>query len=139
MMTNLLRLTSITATLLFTWVAAAGANSVTDWSAIAQGAVTLSPAAGGAGKAPASSSIYMAIVHIAIYDTVNTIAPSGYRNFTAINLSPHPGASLDAAVAAAAHGVLVGMFPTQQAALDARLAGALAAIPDGDAKSDGVA
>ena len=138
MMTSLRSVTSIAAALLITWGTTAGANSVTDWSAIAQNAVTLPPAAGGAGKFPAASTIYMAMVHIAIYDAVNTIVP-GYRRFMETDLSPRPGASLDAAVAAAAHGVLVGMFPAQQAQLDAKLVAALAAIPDGDAKTDGVA
>ena len=137
-MTNLPRVTSTVAALLLLWVAAASANSVTHWSAIAQNAVTLSPAAGGAGKAPASSTVYMSMVHIAIYESVNAIVPSGYRGFTEVRPTPRPGASLDAAVAAASHGVLVGMFPAQQAALDAHLAAALAAIPDGDAKADGV-
>jgi len=128
------RLSSITAALVFTWAATLGANSVTDWSSIAEDSIV-----GVRGKAPAPSTINMAMVHIAIYDAVNSIEPSGYRSFTDINTTPHPGASLDAAVAAAAHGVLVGMFPEQQAALDAKLAAALAVIPDGDAKSEGVA
>ena len=136
---NSWRLLSITTLLLFVSAAGAGANSVTDWSAIAQDATTLPQAAGGAGKAPAASSINMAMVHIAIYDAVNTIQPSGYPNFTDVRPLGRPGASLDAAVASAAHGVLVGMFPAQRAALDDKLAAALAAIPDGDAKTDGVA
>ena len=109
------------------------ANSVVDWSLIAEDSVV-----GVRGKAPAPSSINMAMVHIAIYDTVNSIEPSDYPNF-AIQPAPRPGAALDAAVAAAAPGVLVGMFPSQQAALDAKLALALAAVPDGIAKDEGVA
>ena len=89
------------------------ANAVVDWSLIAEDSIV-----GVQGKAPAPSSINMAMVHIAIHDAVNSIEPSDYPNF-AIQLAPRPGASLDAAVAAAAHGVLVGMFPSQQAALDA--------------------
>jgi hypothetical protein len=134
MMRGLWRLLSITAALVLTGAAALGANSVTDWSLIAEDSIV-----GVRGKAPAASTINMAMVHIAIYDAVNSIEPSGYRNFTDINPTPYPGASLDAAVAAAAHGVLVGMFPEQQEALDAKLADALALIPDGDAKSGGVA
>jgi hypothetical protein len=49
------------------------------------------------------------------------------------------GASPEAAVAAAAHDVLVARIPNQKKALDAALASALAAIPDDRAKADGVA
>jgi len=42
-------------------------------------------------------------------------------------------------VAAAAHQVLVYLYPAQKAALDALFATTLAAIPDGQAKIDGVA
>jgi hypothetical protein len=45
---------------------------------------------------------------------------------------------VDAAVATAAHNVLVHHFPAQQAALDADLTAALAAIPDGAAKTQGI-
>jgi hypothetical protein len=48
------------------------------------------------------------------------------------------GASLDAAVAQSAHDVLVNLLPPQAAALDAQLATALAAIPNGTAKSKGI-
>jgi PAP2 superfamily len=123
-------LSAITAALVLTWAAALGANSVTDWSSIAEDSIV-----GVRGKLPSPSTINMAMVHIAIYDAVNSIEPSGFRNFTDINPTPYPGASVDAAVAAAAHGVLVGMFPEQQEALDTKLADALAVIPDGDAKS----
>src|SRR5262249_2737323 len=47
--------------------------------------------------------------------------------------------SPEAAVAAAAHDVLVARIPNQKAALDAALASALAAIQDDQAKADGVA
>jgi hypothetical protein len=111
----------------------AGANVVTDWSEVAEEAIVRT-----ARKAPAASAINMAMVHIAIYDAVNTICPSGFSNF-AVTTTPHPGASLEAAVAAAAHGVLVGMFPDQQPNLDTIYAAALAVIPDDLAKADGIA
>src|SRR5207247_297015 len=44
-----------------------------------------------------------------------------------------------AAAAAAAHGVLLSFYPTQQAYLDAALALSLATIPAGDARDHGVA
>ena len=48
-------------------------------------------------------------------------------------------ASLEAAVTAAAHTVLSYLYPGQQAALDARRAAVLAAIPEGAAKTAGIA
>ena len=48
------------------------------------------------------------------------------------------GASTDAAVATAAHHVLVALAPAQQATLDAALAATLAAVPDGAAEDEGV-
>jgi hypothetical protein len=49
-----------------------------------------------------------------------------------------PGASVDAAVAAAAHDVLVIVSPSQKANLDAAYIAALASIPDGSDKTDGI-
>jgi hypothetical protein len=50
-----------------------------------------------------------------------------------------PGASLDAAVATAAHHLLLQLFPDQHAALDTAYAASLAAIPDGPPKANGIA
>ncbi|MFL5801310.1 MAG: hypothetical protein ACJ8CR_06170, partial [Roseiflexaceae bacterium] len=50
----------------------------------------------------------------------------------------HAMTSIAFAQAAAAHHVLVHYFPAQQAALDADYAVALAAVPDGTAKTAGI-
>ncbi len=110
MMSRSVRLACLAASF-FVSASPARANVVTDWSKVAEDAVVRT-----ARKAPASSSINMAMVHIAIYDAVNSISPSRFSNF-AITPIPRPGASLEAAVAAAAHGVLAGMFPEQQSNL----------------------
>ena len=79
-----------------------------------------------------------AIMHAAIYDAVDAIAPTHAPY--AVSLSGvSPRASEDAAVAAAAHDVLVALYPAFQGMLDARLGESLAAIPDGGDKDDGVA
>ena len=77
----------------------------------------------------------LAIMHAAMFDSVNAID----RQYTpyAIDISS-PGASPDAAAAAAAHLVMVTLVPSQQANLDAAYAASLAQIPDGAAKSDGI-
>lgn len=78
----------------------------------------------------------LAIMHPAMFDSVNAID----RQYTpyAIDLS-EPGASPEAAAAAAAHLVIVTLVPAQAATLNAAYAASLAQIPDGPAKSDGIA
>ena len=78
--------------------------------------------------ANSSSQRLGAIVHTAIFDAFNGIE----QRYTPIFVStPAPGgASRRAAVVAAAHTVLVGLFPSQQAALDASSAASLAALSD---------
>ena len=78
---------------------------------------------------PNSSSQRLgAIVHTAIFDAYNGIE----RRYTPIfvhDRAPH-GASRRAAVIAAAYTALVGLFPSQQTALDARYEASLAALSD---------
>jgi hypothetical protein len=78
---------------------------------------------------PNSSSQRLgAIVHTAIFDAYNGIE----RRYTPIfvDLSAPPGASRRAAVIAAAHTALVGLFPPRQAELDASYEASLAALSD---------
>jgi hypothetical protein len=82
------------------------------------------------------STMYLARVQAAVYNAV--IAIEGRYQPYRSALTPRPGASLDAAVAMAAHHVLVHDFPAQQVALDADLAAALAVISDGPAKTAGI-
>jgi hypothetical protein len=56
----------------------------------------------------------------------------------AVDPGGRQGQSADAAVAEAAHTVLVHYFPAQAATLDADLAASLAGIPDGPAKRNGI-
>ena len=72
-------------------------------------------------------------MQLAVYDAVVAIE-GGYQPYQ-VRLRALPDASLDAAVATAAHDVLVHYFPAQQPALDADYAAALAAIPDGAPKA----
>ena len=57
----------------------------------------------------------------------------------AADLKAAPGASHEAAAAAAAHTVLADLYPPQKEMLDAALAASLAKVQDGPAKADGVA
>jgi len=78
-----------------------------------------------------------AIMHAAIYDAVNAIGRT-HRPYL-VRLSGVPrGASQEAAAAAAAHQVLVALYPAFQATLDAELQQSLTQIPDGNDKVEGV-
>jgi hypothetical protein len=94
--------------------------SVRTWNEIAVTTIvsTTPPTPGPVGP------LYLAYVHRAVHDAVRDL--------------PHR-ASVPAAVAAAAHGVLVHYFPGQRGTLDERYAAELAAVPDGEAEDEGVA
>jgi len=78
--------------------------------------------------ANASSPRLGATVHTAIFDAFNGIEQR-YRPIF-VHTSAPPGASRRAAVIAAAHTALVGLFPTRQVALDASYEASLAALSD---------
>jgi len=78
-----------------------------------------------------------AIMHAAIYDAVNSIDRT--HNAYLVRLTRVSRfASQDAAADAAAHAVLVTLYPNFQAALDTQLQQLLAQIPDGADKAEGI-
>jgi hypothetical protein len=79
----------------------------------------------------------MAIVQVSVFEAVNAIT-GRYPSYRA-KMTPAPGGSVDAAVAAATRGALVKLFPAQQATIEADYQAALKAVPDGPAKSSGIA
>src|SRR5579859_648907 len=78
-----------------------------------------------------------AIMHAAIYDAVNTIDRT-HKSYLIRLPRPDRDASQDAAADAAAHEVLVALYPAQKVAVDAELTQSLAQIPDGDDKAEGI-
>ena len=104
------------------------ADAVTDWNAIAVSATAVPPNS-------VVQSRVLAIVHGAIYDAARAAEQKGAAY--AVDLKAPPGTSVDAAVAAAAHGVLVRLAPAQRSMLDITLNTVLAKIADGQAKTDG--
>ncbi len=86
--------------------------------------------------APPIAARNLAMVHVAIDDAVNAIAPT-HEPYQALPRA-RPDASQPAAAAAAGHRVLAAAFPQQRAAFDARLQADLGAIPDGPAKVEGM-
>ncbi|PYT09814.1 MAG: PA-phosphatase [Acidobacteria bacterium] len=107
-------------------------DMVLDWNAHAANAVV-----GVAGQRPERGLIRLAMVQVAIYDAVNAI--DGYP-FQSYGVTPNvvSPASPEAATAAAAHDMLVALFPAQQADLDAKYSASLATIPDGPARANGI-
>jgi VCPO second helical-bundle domain len=105
---------------------------VANWDAIGSQAFTA------AVLTPAEGHTIFAYEAIAVYDSVIAVE-GGYRPF-AIDVEAPQGASVEAAVAAAAHAILVHYLPDQATTiLDPAYSASLATIPDGQAKTDGVA
>ncbi len=111
---------------------AARADVVIDWNRIAGdtmlGNQTL--------QNPGMGSRTYAMVNIAIHDAVGSIL--GTHDTFYRQSSPALGASVDAAVATAAHQVLSSIYPDQQSALDLALSNSLAGVSDTNARALGI-
>jgi hypothetical protein len=85
---------------------------------------------------PGVSARNIAMVHIAIFEAINSIEPryTPYR----MRLTTEPGTSRDAAAAVAAHYVLARVYPNQAKEMDKALEASLAAVPDGPPKTEGM-
>jgi hypothetical protein len=84
---------------------------------------------------PGRASRAMAIVHLAVFEAVNAI-DRRYESW--LRLPAVGGASIDAAIAQAAHDTLVSLYPSQRADCDRLLAEDLAQIPAGPRKRAGI-
>jgi hypothetical protein len=78
-----------------------------------------------------------AVLHLAIYDAVNAIDRT-HRPYLVRLSGVSRDASQEAAASAAAHEVLVALYPAFKATLDAQLQQSLAEIPDGNDKVEGI-
>jgi len=115
----------------------AAADEVTKWNEIAIDS--------GVAANPLFHLRIVAMTHAAVHDALNAINRL-YRPY-ALDIPATAGASPEAAAATAAHTVLLDQFnrliafgsPSQQATLDAAYAASLALIPDGAAKTSGIA
>ncbi|MHB0857657.1 MAG: fibronectin type III domain-containing protein [Anaerolineae bacterium] len=112
-------------------------NVVAEWNAIAQEIVQPAPMPGMmmSNISMATAFVYLAYAQAAVYDALVAIE-GGYQPY-ALQQAPDPTASREAAVAAAAYGVLTAHAPSAE--LDAKYAASLAAIPDSAAKDAGIA
>jgi hypothetical protein len=125
---NRLRSAAAVAILLLFSPVIARADVVLDWNVTML--ATLS------GQNPFVTQRFAAITQLAVFEAVNAIT-GDYDPYLGTIVAP-VGASADAAAAAAAHAVLKSYFPAKATALDAALATSLNAIPDGQAKTDGI-
>src|SRR5262249_18097432 len=78
----------------------------------------------------------LAMVHVAIYDAVNPIRCT-HETFR-VDADPQPGTSPVAAAAAAAHRVLIDLYPDRVRQFDDLLARSLESVPDRNARQRGV-
>jgi hypothetical protein len=105
----------------------AEANVITDWDTAALAIASPAPA----------GQREMAILHAAMFDAVNAIERR-YRPYL-VELTASKPASPEAAASAAAAGVLTALHPEATGQIKTAMAGALAAIPEGAAKTEGLA
>src|SRR4029077_19003355 len=85
---------------------------------------------------PARASRAMAIVHIAMFDSVNAIV-GGYQSYTGVT-AKGGAAALDAAISQAAHDTLAALFPSQAPTFDGFLSEDLARVPSKSQRADGI-
>ena len=107
-------------------------DMVLKWNEIAARTVTATN--------PFNQARIMAITQLAVFEAVNAVT-GDYEPYLATPTAASPGASADAAVITAAHKVLTNYFttPATVALLDAARDADLLAIPNGAAKTDGIA
>ena len=109
---------------------AARADVVLDWNAIAVSTLVSQ------GQSPFAHARFLAIAQLAVFEAVNAIT-GDYKPYLGTVVAP-VGASADAAAVAAAYQVLKNYFPLAPN-LDPAYAVSLAVIPNGSAKSGGIA
>jgi hypothetical protein len=108
----------------------AHADTVTEWNLNATSALATQD-----GRV---ATLHLAMVHGAVYDAVNAI-DGGHDGYLISSRLARPSDSKEAAAATAAYDMLVSIVPAQQPVLAAQYAASLAGIPDGSAKTRGIA
>ena len=109
-------------------------NAVIEWNRTLL-AIVRTP---GAQPATIHSTRNFAILHAAIYDAVNNIEPKFSPYLVSLPNVPRSASEI-AAADAAAHDVLVSLYPAFQASLDRELQQDLMQLPDNERKAQGVA
>jgi hypothetical protein len=106
------------------------------WNDAATVAVTRAGAGPGGPLPPMPESYIYAQVNIAMHDVLNSIAPR-YKTY-ALHTTVDQTANPDAALAKAAHDVIVSLLPPETAYADSLYQTSIAAIPDGTTKTNGI-
>ena len=120
-------------------ITVAGPNAVSYWSEVATATINLPASATGTPEEQRpNTAVDLATVHVAIYDAVMAIAGT-HQPYAITLVAPAAGASQDAAAAAAAYGVLRGLFPSRSAQYQAAYDNYLATLPNSGAKTQGLA
>jgi|KBSSwiStaDraftv2_1062776.scaffolds.fasta_scaffold00737_5 hypothetical protein len=120
-------------------ISPAGPNAVSYWNEVATTTVNVpASATGTAEEQRPTNAVDLATVHVAIYDAVIAIAGS-HQPYAITPKAATAGASQDAAVAAAAYGVLSGLFPNRSAQYQSAYDTYVATLPAGTAKTQGLA
>ena len=112
-------------------ITGASGNVVTDWDEKGVSVVQT-----GTVFPPPTAFRTMAILHVAMFDAVNSIEPR-YKPYK-VRLPATPDTSKEAAAAAAAGAVLVKLVPDAATDVQSTLTSYLATLPDSDAKSKGI-
>lgn len=124
----------------FTTGVTTAANPVAYWNKIASDTINqpATPTTGTPEERRPHGQVDLATTHVAIYDAVIAIAGT-HMPFAATPTSETEGASQEAAVAAAAYGVLKALFPSRSAQYQDAYDSYVASIADGTAKTRGLA
>jgi hypothetical protein len=112
-------------------IGSARADVVTDWNATALQLTQAVDAPGGV------QSRALAMMHVAMSDAINTVQNRYTRLVVTEPLAPN--VSAEAAAASAARHVLIQLFPKQKEMIEQAYTASVKAIPDGPARSQGVA
>jgi hypothetical protein len=125
---------AVAALLVLVWSGPARADVVLDWNGLA---AQLIVGPGGANKVPPLGLVDLAIVHTAIYDAVNAVEGFPFAPYGVQPTVTTP-ASAAAAAARAGRDVLLALYPSRSADIEALYASSLAAVPDGPAETNGI-
>ncbi|MEO7338160.1 MAG: vanadium-dependent haloperoxidase [Caldimonas sp.] len=117
----------------------AGPNAVSYWNEVATATINVpGTATGTAEEQRPNYGVDLATVHVAIYDAVMAIVGT-HRPYAITPSSAVATASQEAAVAAAAYRVLLGLFPARTAQYQSAYDSYLATLADGPPKTQGLA
>ncbi|HEX6812087.1 MAG TPA: vanadium-dependent haloperoxidase [Planctomycetota bacterium] len=104
-------------------------NAVLHWNRV------VTDALGAARTDPLTESRALAIVQLAVQGALDGVHGGGQASAVP---APSESEAIDAAIAAAAHGAMIGLLPGARTALDEALARALESIAEGDARARGI-